>query len=956
MKKTILILTANPRKDLDLRREVHSLKSVIQDEFEVKIASGITSEAIQSLLLEYKPRIVHFCGHGAGEQGLVFENEDNSDQLVSNSALSDLFKNFANQVECVLLNACYSDVQATEISHHINYVIGMQQAIRDYSAIVFARGFYQALGYQKSIEEAYSLGCNAIKLQIDNINYYISSEITENERRIINRRLESQRLPEHLKPQLKVKSPLTQFNDENSSTSSEDIDYIILTKGINRQQYREAIENDFNLGNNNFNPHKSLTEQEQENRWREVLLGKVKEFWIKGVLEKSLFNQVLFEQNIINRPDAVNRPFSQLEEFAIESEQSFEFIQASDIFEGMGAGRTLLILGEPGTGKTISLLKLAERLIKKTEQDLTLQIPLVLNLSSWAIKKQNIADWLIEELKDKYQVSKDLAKQWIKDQQLILLLDGLDEVKKDNRNDCIRALNQFLDEYGITETVVCCRVQDYQELSERLNLRNAICIQPLSSEYISWYLDDIGRPLHGLKQLLQSDKELEEFARTPLIFSVMTVAYKGYSLEYLLQEIHVKEKPYEKLFDNYIEQMFKRRVDNQEFSQKSTKQWLKFIAQNMMKDSQSLFLIEKIQPNYLTLVRRGCNIKYLYHIGVLFCVYLLVSLFFIPRIIDIGFKVQFGFLDKLFFMPLILLLCGLLSSLVSILIYKWLNIRTVSISSVGRFRRYSLIIPFIKSSLSNGGISGLITASIYGIFVNFFTGDFWLTNTLFIYPIFFIFLGFAIEIINSEILEIKPVQTLEFSTIKMILSFFYATIFGLAFVLIYQIRNLIIWHNLDWVSLTKLFLPLVAILICFTIFNGFGIPTKIKYKTIRPNQGIWDSRNNMIRYIKIVAPIGAFIGFFWAKNTQFIKEYISLTYGILLALNGSILIFGECSGIACIKHFVLRVILYIFQHSPWNYARFLDYATNRLFTQKVGGGYIFIHRMLMEHFANMKLD
>jgi hypothetical protein len=39
---------------------------------------------------------------------------------------------------------------------------------------------------------------------------------------------------------------------------------------------------------------------------------------------------------------------------------------------------------------------------------------------------------------------------------------------------------------------------------------------------------------------------------------------------------------------------------------------------------------------------------------------------------------------------------------------------------------------------------------------------------------------------------------------------------------------------------------------------------------------------------------------------------------------------------------------------PWNYARFLDYATDRIFLQKVGGGYIFVHRMLLEHFARMK--
>lgn len=877
MKKTILILTANPRQDLDLRREVHILKSVIQrsqaqDEFEVKIAFGVTSEAIQSLLLEYKPRIVHFCGHGAGEQGLVFENEDNSDKIVSSFALSDLFKIFVNQVECVLLNACYSDVQATEISHHINYVIGIKQAIKDDSAIFFTRGFYQALGYQKSIEEAYNLGCNAIELQIENINDS-SSENPENKRKFINSKLESQHLPEHLKPQLKVKSTLTLFNDENSSTSSIDIDLSILVADeIKRQQYREDIKNNFNLGNNNFNRQKSLTKQEQK-----VLLSRVKKIWIKGekgegVLEKSLslfnqVNQVLFEQKIINHPDAVNRPFSQLD--AIESEQSFEFIQASDIFEGMGAGRTLLILGEPGTGKTISLLKLAERLIKKTEQDLTLPIPVVLNLSSWAIKRQNnITDWLIEELKEKYKVPKALAKQWIEHQELIFLLDGLDEVKKEYRNDCVNALNKFLDEYGITETVVCCRVQDYKALSKRLSLRNAICIQPLSSEYISWYLDDIGKPLHGLKQLLQSDKEVEEFARTPLIFSVMTVTYQGYSLEDLLQKMNVKEKRYDNLFDNYIERMFKRGIDNdnREFSQKNTKEWLKIIAQNMIKDSQPLFFIEKIQPNCLTLVKFGYNIEnieYLYRILVLFFVYLLVSLLCIPRIIEIGFKEQFRLLDILFFMPLILLCCGLLSSLVSILIYQLLNIKTVS--SSGKFKKSRLIQQFIKSSLIHGGIISLITASIYGIFIDFFTGSSWLENTLFIYPNFFIFLGFAIEIINSEILEIKSVPTLEFSTIKMRVNLFFAILFGLFFVIIYQIRNLIIWHSLDWDSLEKLFFPLVTIGICFTIFNGFEIPTKIEDETIIPNQGIWDSRDNMLRYIKIVGLLGALIGFFGQK-------------------------------------------------------------------------------------------
>jgi hypothetical protein len=60
-------------------------------------------------------------------------------------------------------------------------------------------------------------------------------------------------------------------------------------------------------------------------------------------------------------------------------------------------------------------------------------------------------------------------------------------------------------------------------------------------------------------------------------------------------------------------------------------------------------------------------------------------------------------------------------------------------------------------------------------------------------------------------------------------------------------------------------------------------------------------------------------------------------------------------GEACIKHFILRLILYLCGYIPGNYARFLDWATERIFLQKVGGGYIFIHRLLLEHFARMPL-
>ncbi len=84
---------------------------------------------------------------------------------VQPSALAALFEQFAHQVNCVLLNACYSDTQAIAIAKHIKYVIGMNREISDEAAIAFAIGFYQALYAERNIEDAHKLGCAQMRLQ-----------------------------------------------------------------------------------------------------------------------------------------------------------------------------------------------------------------------------------------------------------------------------------------------------------------------------------------------------------------------------------------------------------------------------------------------------------------------------------------------------------------------------------------------------------------------------------------------------------------------------------------------------------------------------------------------------------------------------------------------------------------------------------------------------------------------
>ena len=169
--RKILLLSANPngtsrlRLDEEKREIKEGLKRAKKrDDYSIETAEAVRHRDIHRAILEYEPHIIHFSGHGSGEEGLVFEDETGQTKLVDAEALAGLFQLFANQVECVVLNACYSKYQAQEIARHINYVVGMSQAIQDKAAIEFAVGFYDAIGAGHNYEFAYKLGCSVIRM------------------------------------------------------------------------------------------------------------------------------------------------------------------------------------------------------------------------------------------------------------------------------------------------------------------------------------------------------------------------------------------------------------------------------------------------------------------------------------------------------------------------------------------------------------------------------------------------------------------------------------------------------------------------------------------------------------------------------------------------------------------------------------------------------------------------
>jgi hypothetical protein len=196
MSKVILFLAANPldTNRLRLDEEIREIDEGIRrakhrEQYELKQKWAVRPDDLRRAMLDYTPQLVHFSGHGAGEKGIVLENNQGLAQPVSGEALSHLFALFP-QVECVLLNACYSEIQAQAIAENVPYVVGMSQAVGDRAAITFAMSFYDALGSGQTVDFAYRYACNALELA---------------------------GIPEHLTPVLKANAQLL---DKASKTSA----------------------------------------------------------------------------------------------------------------------------------------------------------------------------------------------------------------------------------------------------------------------------------------------------------------------------------------------------------------------------------------------------------------------------------------------------------------------------------------------------------------------------------------------------------------------------------------------------------------------------------------------------------------------------------------------------------------------------------------------------------------
>jgi len=705
--------------------------------------------------------------------------------------------------------------------------------------------------------------------------------------------------------------------DRNISIGGDVLDSVVVT-GDNNTVNQTIIQKFFNI-------FKSDSET-LEHRNRRILLGHVENAWIKGVLDASLHGAALLDLGIKEDPEAVTKY-----PWAIKKESTDETLPAGtsmlEIFDSIGMGRSLLILGAPGSGKTTMLLELARQLIQRGREDVIAPIPMVFNLTSWT-EKLSLADWLAQELNNLYSVPRKTAPDWVKGDKLLLLLDGLDEVRQDSRAKCVEAINAFRKEHGLTSLAVCSRSQDYADLNAKLSFEGAIEVQPLTQGQIAEFFNRFGKEMAGIKQVLKKDSALREMAETPLFLSIMIMAYRDkQNVDILVSKDENAQRKH--LFDTYIERMFERpRLKYLTSQKQDVLHWLSWLASKMVEYNQIPYSIEAIQPNWLGEIR-------------LKIIYGLITGTVIGLMVGLTSSLMVGPVFGLAIGLMISFIVGLSGELMG-----GLNIGSTKIKFVEK----------LKWSWKEARDGLLVFGFMFGL-IGFLIGWllFGLTDGLKFGVIGGLIFG-LIEAMTSG-LQSGAVGQADKSGQKIYYSINNAIITFLLFGITFMLSKTEIVNRLNWLF-QIVNINLVVSLTVGAVVGGIGgliaglVLVLIGSLSGRLKNGLI---GGIVAFVLIVEGISAGLSL-GLIGSLVVGLMLGPNNGLLIGLLAGIIAGLMYGGIAVIQHYILRFILISNNLLPWRLVPFLDHCVDLIFLRRVGGGYIFVHRLLMEHFAEMYVE
>jgi hypothetical protein len=630
---------------------------------------------------------------------------------------------------------------------------------------------------------------------------------------------------------------------------------------------------------------------------RTRVLQRVQSYWIEGVLNQSLYNTARLELSMTTKPSAIEHPWDLVlkrQRFADHRPPRGTPIEV--VADQLA--NSMLILGSPGAGKTTLMLELTHVLLQRATEDSSNPIPVVFSLSTWSILRRPLVDWLVDELRERYEVPEVIARCWVDEDRIYILLDGLDEVSTENREGCVHAINEFRSGHGLAPMVICSRTVDYMMLASRLRVEGAIAIEPLVQSEVIAFLKAAGDSAARVREALERDQTLWELLDSPLMLNIAVLAYRG-NLPSLTKETDTLEDRRAQLFDAYVEAMLNRRTKSTRYGRRNTVRWLSWLADSLNARGLTILYVEWMQPDWLP----SQQYRRLPSVGVAASVGVVAALS--STLFPVAFSLfRYGRMEGVLWVlePFYFVVVGLAGVLFAYdrhirppvgLHWSWAALgaallrRVLTLAMIGSVVGLSLgLVAFVSSDPFRG------SAYFWGTFSSNVTSIANSTGA-----------GFAVGSIIGIVLGVpggfspRVVPPVDRSS---------------------RLAKRAT-HAVDYAALVK---ALIA---------------------------------GLISGLMIGAAAGLSTGFMRDWNDPGIRAstfwFYFFAVGCLAGLVTALAVWLLAGGRAYLQNLVLRVLLVRDGVIPWRYERFLDHAMERVFLRRVGSGYIFVHRLLMEHLA-----
>jgi hypothetical protein len=501
-------------------------------------------------------------------------------------------------------------------------------------------------------------------------------------------------------------------------------------------------------------------------------------------------------------------------------------------------------------------------------------------------------------------------------------------------------------------------------------------LQPPTREQANAYLKALGVGAAGGGRTLEADEDLWELLQSPLMLSIVALTYSGQPVAPLLERGSVQERR-DRLFAAYTAQMFARRPLSGGYADQQGVHWLAWLARSMHLRSQSEFHLDRLQPDWLSvkarqrLVTLGSALVVGFGLGLTLLLLIGFGLFGDLEVAwpSIVFADEYfttgGFRAGVVFALVYGSVAGLLAALapgaiqrVEEVRWSWAEVRRIGWKQI----LVAALVAWFLFGLLTGFSGGLARGLVFGLIVAVVVG---LVGMLFV--------GLVPGLVEDRVVPNEGIRrSARHGVTAGLLAWFvvalpgelaggYSDLVGEAAIgLAVGLAGGLIDDGAEASQPNRhsghRFRGGLLIGLASGLTGGLtggllgGLVFGLVARRVSSNQGIRRVAGPAIAGGLIGGVVGGFVALLvlFAVADRAFVPVAGLFVGVVAWLH-----FG---GRASVRHLMLRVLLALERAAPWRFVQFLDDATSRLFLRRSGSAHLFVHRLLLEYFAQLEAE